>query len=144
VQQKGLFNAPDPTVTLEASCTKPIVLTVSLKNQGLATLPAGVQIDLFSGSPPTMKLGSVTTTQALSPGQTQQLPFTTAINDPLTSFDAQIFIDPVNPKFHECNQNNDTSAIIQAACPKPLRQPPAVRRVAQLAPSRCCGGITGK
>ena len=119
VQQKGLFDAPDPTVTLEASCTKPIVLTVSLKNQGLAALPSGVEIDLYTGSPPTMKIGSVTTTQALSPGQTQKLPFTTAINDPLASFDAQIFIDPVNPKFHECNQNNDTSAVVQPACPKP-------------------------
>ena len=119
VQQKGLFNAPDPIVSLDATCDTPIVLKVSIKNNGLATLPAGVEIDLYSEGPEA-SLGFVTTTTPLSPGQTQLLPFTTALSDPNTQFEAKIFVDPVNPNFHECNTANDDSAIVKPSCVKPL------------------------
>ena len=118
VQQKGLFDAPDAIVSLSAACVSPIVLTVGVKNVGLAKLPAGVSVNVVT-LPGNTSVGTVITTHPLTPGQTQELPLTTTITDEMTQFQASIVIDPVNPTFHECNTNNDTSAVATPSCPKP-------------------------
>jgi hypothetical protein len=117
VQDKGIFNAPDPIVNLEASCTQPITLKVSVKNNGLATLPAGVQVDLFLA--PDTLIDSLTTTQPLSPGQTQEIDYKSSLLDTSLSFLATIYIDPQSPTFHECNDKNNSSPVETPVCIKP-------------------------
>ncbi len=121
MQDKGLFNAPDATVTLAVGCASPEVLTVSVRNIGLASLPAGVNVGVYKGSVATANLlGMVTTTHALLPGQTETIPFTVAASQgtDADSYVAQILIDAAHPTFHECDGNNDTSAVATAACPR--------------------------
>jgi hypothetical protein len=57
------------------------------------------------------QVGTGVTTQALFPGQTQEVDITP---DPMTAsktdtFVAKIIVDPNMPLFHECNPNNDDS-----------------------------------
>jgi hypothetical protein len=121
VQDKGLFNAPDATVTLAVACSSPAVLTVSVRNIGLASLPAGVNVGVYKGSVAAANLiGMVTTTHALLPGQTEAIPFTVpaASGSDADSYVAQIIIDMAHPTFHECDANNDTSGVATAACPR--------------------------
>ena len=116
VQDKGIFNAPDVIVALAVDCTDPPLAHVSVRNIGQAGLPAGVEADVYLQGV-AAKVGSVTTTYPLLPGQTQTLD--AALSAPATShgtFDAQIYIDPSNPKFHECNTNNDTSGNVSPSC----------------------------
>jgi hypothetical protein len=118
VQDKGIFNAPHAEVSLGVACSAPVQITVSVRNIGLASLPAGVQVNVYSGTTPTgTPLGSVTTTTSLFPGQTQQLPFNPGAGASATaSYVAQVFIDPVNPTFHECDPTDNTSAPARGAC----------------------------
>jgi hypothetical protein len=118
VQDKGIFDAPDATVSLAAKCTTPVQLEASLRNAGLASLPAGVEVGFYVGTPGTL-LGKVKSTRVLFPGQTEVLPFTapsTATKDDL--FYAKIEIDPLKPTFQQCRTDNDKSAEIKPACPK--------------------------
>ena len=116
VQDKGIFNAPDAVVSLVVDCVQPPIAHVSVRNIGQAGLPAGVEADVYMQGDAT-KVGSVVTTYALLPGQTQTLDATLAA--PAVShgsFTAQIYVDPTNPKFHECNANNDTSIKVTPSC----------------------------
>jgi FG-GAP-like repeat len=116
VQDKGIFDAPDATVSLTVDCTTPPVLHVSVRNIGSAGLPAGVQVDVFveAGASET-QLGTVTTTHALLPGQTETLDFTA----PAGNSASQIYvarISTTNANFHECRTDNDSSAKASANC----------------------------
>jgi hypothetical protein len=116
VQDKGIFDAPDVVVSLAVDCTDPPVAHVAIRNIGSSGLPAGVEADVFVVASNT-KVGSVTTTYGLLPGQTQQLDVT--LSAPATSHDtfiATIYVDPANPKFHECNTGNDSSDPVKPAC----------------------------
>ena len=121
VQEKGIFNAPDAIVSLDATCTDPIVLTASVKNVGLASLPAGVDVGFFLDPAPQTKLGEAKTTHPLAPGQTEKLVWTLAkgMGGPASVFQAHILIDPKNPTFHECKTDNDDSAKASPVCIKP-------------------------
>ncbi len=115
VQDKGIFNAPDAVVAMAVDCVDPPVAHVSVRNVGQAGLPAGVEADVYTSG--LTKVGTVVTTYPLLPGQTQTL--TTTLGSPATSHDtflAQIYVDPTSPKFHECNENNDTSNQVKASC----------------------------
>lgn len=117
VQDSGLFDAPDPAVSLSGNCATPIELEVAVRNYGRTALPAGVAIDVFV-QPAATKIGTVTTTQALLPNQTEVIPFTVdpaagTIND---SYSATIYIDPVSPTFHECRPENNTSNTFTPSC----------------------------
>jgi hypothetical protein len=94
------------------------VADVSIRNIGQSGLPPGVEADVYlSGS--NTKVGSVLTTYALLPGQTQTLPVTLASPaSSVGSYYAQIYNDPAMPKFHECNTGNDTSATVGTNCPR--------------------------
>src|SRR5258708_8182560 len=48
VQDKGIFDAPDPAVTLAVPCLSPLVAVASVRNLGLASVPAGVDIGVFA------------------------------------------------------------------------------------------------
>ena len=58
------------------------------------------------------------TTHALSPGQTETLdvPLDPALSTTDDTYIARIFIDPVAPKFHECNEGNDASGKVTPSC----------------------------
>lgn len=118
VQDKGIFDAPDAVVSVSVDCTDPIVVQVSVRNIGLAGLPAGVVAAVYSDAGGGTLLGTVTTTKALLPGQTEVIPFTvpagTASNKDL--FYAAIVIDPAKKTFNECREDNNQSAKVQAKC----------------------------
>ncbi len=118
VQDKGLFDAPDATVSLTVDCSSPVVGHVQVRNIGLSGLPAGVDVGLFTrdGSTDT-QVGSGTTTHALFPGQTESINITvTAGVSSKAAFVAKILIDPNAPKFHECRADNDESPVASASC----------------------------
>jgi len=46
VQDHGLFNAPDIAVSVDVACSSPAVVTVSVRNIGLASLPSGFIIQI--------------------------------------------------------------------------------------------------
>ncbi|MFO0550339.1 MAG: VCBS repeat-containing protein [Polyangiaceae bacterium] len=116
VQDGGLFDAPDATVTLSVDCGNPLIATVSVRNIGLSSLPAGVEVAIFANSSATA-MATTATTRALFPGQTEvlevPLPATASTDD---TYVARIQIDPQAPKFHECRDDNNESAPTQPAC----------------------------
>jgi hypothetical protein len=119
VQDKGIFDAPDVTVKVDVSCTNPIVVHVSVRNIGLAGLPAGVEVGVYldAGGTPT-ELGTVKTTKPLLPGQTEVLDFTvpTGAAQQSDGFFADVIIDPTNKTFNECRDDNNKSATVKATC----------------------------
>lgn len=117
VQEKGLFNAPDAILSLSVACD-PFEASVSVKNAGQAALPAGVTVEvrLAGGAP----LGTVTTTKALSPGQTEKLSLLLPASvTEADTFEASIVIDPQNPLFRECKEDNNSAGPVQPSCIKP-------------------------
>jgi hypothetical protein len=99
-------------------CTLPLVAEVSVRNIGLASLPAGAVVGIFhleGGAE--IPVGQAATTQALFPGQTQKLSFNLDGAAPQSGqYIARIVIDPQNPTFHECREDNNASAPAKPAC----------------------------
>ena len=118
VQDKGLFDAPDATVSLTVDCSSPVVAHASVRNVGLASLPAGVDVGIYVrvGNVDTL-VGTTKTTHPLFPGQTEALVVTLDPNAGLASiFVAKILVDPQNPTFHQCRDDNDESAAVTTHC----------------------------
>ncbi len=120
VQDQGLFDAPDATVILVADCTDPVVLHGFVRNLGAAILPAGVSVGFYVHRSDTdTLLTTMQTTTALFPGQTEELVYETTPADAVTSDDefiARIEVDPNNPTFHECRDDNNETAPTKPNC----------------------------
>jgi len=120
VQDKGLFDAPDPIVTLKADCTSPVVLHAYLRNFGLALMPAGVEVGYYVRDAGADRLlGKAKTTIPLYPGQVQELTYTAKKADKVTvtdTFRARVLMDPTNPLFHECRPGNNVSLAATPHC----------------------------
>ncbi len=119
VQDKGVFNAPDATVTLQVDCVAPVALHAFVRNLGSAVLPSGVVVDFYLRKSGTdMLLGSVSTSTALFPGQVSAVTYTTTNAQGVTKDDVFVAeIDPKkNPTYHECNEQNNDSAASKADC----------------------------
>ncbi len=118
VQDRGIFDAPDATVSIAVRCSTPTVIEASLRNAGLATLPVGVEVGFYNESTMTL-LGKAISTKLLFPGQTEVL--TLAVPDGMgtkdSTYKVKIEIDPAKPTFQQCRDDND-SATGRAACPK--------------------------
>ncbi|HTJ82454.1 MAG TPA: VCBS repeat-containing protein, partial [Polyangiaceae bacterium] len=119
VQDQGIFNAPDATVSLAVPCVEPVVATVSVRNLGLASLPAGVTVGVYKVDPAgDVLVGQGSTANALFPGQTSV--FDVALDTVLASkndtYVARIIIDPMNITFHECREDNNESAAVKPSC----------------------------
>ena len=127
VQDKGIFDAPDAAIALRVDCengiegtTGSMTLRATLRNLGLALLPDGVKIGFYvveTGGD--RLLGEQTTTSMLFPGQAVELTYGTKAADTVTSkssFVAKIIIDPTNPTFHECRDDNNTSELAKNPC----------------------------
>ena len=117
VQDGGIFNAPDAVVSLDVECTSPPTVRVSVRNAGLAPLPAGVEAGVYRVEGDVL-LGTVTTTQALLAGQTQVLEFVTpeGMAEGADFFVGRILVDPAMPLFNECRDDNNESEPAQAFC----------------------------
>ncbi len=117
VQDKGIFDAPDATVTLSVDCFDPVPAKVSVRNMGFASLPAGVQVGVYKTGTPDTLVGQTQTTHPLFPGQTEVLALTL---DPAGSkedtFVARILLDVANPTFHECKEDNNESSPEKPSC----------------------------
>ena len=118
VQQSGLFDAPDATITLEVECVTPPVLHGLVRNLGAALLPAGVTVAFYAERTPEVLLGMGTTTTPLFPGQVGDVRFTAPAGyDPSTdTFRAAIIVDPAMPTFRECRDDNNSSEPVMARC----------------------------
>lgn len=116
VQDKGIFDAPDATVSLAVECTQPVVLRASVRNVGLAGLPAGVEVALFVDEDGVdAPIGKVATTRPLLPGQTEPLDFTApAALGPGRAFRARVVNEAET--FHECREDNNESSLARARC----------------------------
>jgi FG-GAP-like repeat len=121
VQDKGIFDAPDATVSLQVSCANPPLAKVAVRNSGLAPLPAGVDVGLYVvGSGSDTLVVQTQTTHPLASGQTEVLDVAVPSGAATSSdtFVAKIIVDPQNPKFHECHDDNDESNHVKPACTK--------------------------
>ncbi len=118
IQELGLFDAPDPLVKLHVNCDKPVSMKAYVRNLGRATLPSNVEVGIFKK--PNTQIGSVYTSKTLLPGQTEAIPFVSAMADANTddTFYAEILVDPNQPNFHECRPENNRSDDVNPDCPK--------------------------
>ena len=126
VQDKGIFDAPDATVSLIVGCGDTIELHAMVRNLGLALLPAGVQVSFwFEHKGVVKKLAQKKTPTALYPGQSVQVSYVTTKKDGVAetdAFQARIEVDKKKPLFHDCNEKNNVSQWTAAPCFKnPLR-----------------------
>jgi hypothetical protein len=119
VQDKGIFDAPDATLSIKVDCLTPVVLHVYLRNYGFALLPAGVKVGfyVYKGTAETL-LGTATTSSPLFPGQVSELtyivkPTEGGVDD---LYLARVLIDPQNPTFHECRTDNNETPVTKANC----------------------------
>ena len=116
VQDEGIFDAPDATVSVDVDCGQPPIVHVAIRNAGLAPLPAGVTAEVIATADGST-LGTVVTTQALLPGQTEIIDLTTPDGTEATAeVLARIVIDPGMLTFIECRDDNNESAPAQAFC----------------------------
>jgi len=83
---------------------------------GLSGMPAGVQVDVYKLGSPEVLLGSLMTTKALLPGQTEVIPFVSANAGSSDTFQARIFVDPNAPAFNECRDDNNESPPVTPDC----------------------------
>jgi hypothetical protein len=115
---QGIFNAPDAVVSLAVDCTMPVVAHVDVRNIGQSGLPAGVNVAIFAKKAGgDVQVGTTTSTIALLPSQTQALTVTLAGSATTTdTFYAKIVINAMNPSFHECRTDNDSSSDANATC----------------------------
>ena len=120
VQDKGLFDAPDPTVALTVDCTTPVVAHVQVRNVGSASLPAGVTVGVYVVGSPDVLAATGTTTHVLFPGQVETVDVTVpaAKGSSTSTFRGAIVIDPNAPLFHECRADNDATGPATARCTK--------------------------
>ena len=118
VQDGRLFDAPDAVVSLSVDCTHPPVMHAALRNAGAAILPAGVVVGFYAREAGgDVRLGSVTSTAALFPGQATVLTLSADGRDPtVDTFVAKIEVDAAAPLFRECHDDNNESAPVMARC----------------------------
>jgi hypothetical protein len=117
VQDKGIFDAPDAVVALSVNCESPLAAKIRVKNQGLKALPAGVQVGVFiAAAAASSPIATASTTQALLPGQTQELFVTLNQGTRADRFKARVLVDNANPTFRQCREDNDESPAVEPVC----------------------------
>lgn len=114
IQGQGIFNAPDPTVTLQVACTTPSTLFATLRNAGSAPLPPDVEIGFYNAAG--ILLGTSKTTGRVYPGQTETVQFSAPELNIVDSYEARIHADPATAPFRECRDDNNNSGLASAIC----------------------------
>ncbi|WP_106390433.1 FG-GAP repeat domain-containing protein [Enhygromyxa salina] len=119
VQDAGVYDAPNATVDLNVECSDPMRIWVSVRNIGLASLPAGVTVEVRRLDTQAV-VGEVVTDQALFPGQIQGLELQTALGpDQTLEFVGEVVVDPSDPTFVECKDDDNLSEPASAFCAVP-------------------------
>lgn len=117
VQDAGLFDAPDAVVELRATCSSPVTLIATLRNQGPSPLPAGVQVGFFVRDGGETRLGSAMSSTPIFPGRAVEVMFTAPADTPRTAtFVAKVEVDPAAPLFRQCDDANDESDEVMPRC----------------------------
>lgn len=116
VMDEGVFNAPNATVDLDVECSNPMVVRVSVRNAGLAPLPAGVAVEVRRLDTNAV-IGVIATMDSLFPGQIATYELDTPL-EPNTEieFVGEIIVDPQNPTFIECEDGDNISEPATAFC----------------------------
>ncbi|MDB5220561.1 MAG: Hemolysin-related protein RbmC [Myxococcaceae bacterium] len=113
------FAAPNVVALAAPLCPGPTGVVVTVRNIGEALVPAGVVVGVYAGVPPTgVKIGSVTTTRALYPAESEPLELLLAIV-PATVYTVVDDGAPPHPAWHECRTDDNTSAAVSTACIAP-------------------------
>jgi hypothetical protein len=115
------FSAPDAVVDLSVICG-PVGLAAVVRNVGEASMPAGLEVTFFLGSPPGgTVLGTASTTKTLYSAQSEVVLLALAsppaglLNGSETAYATVAVPDSV----HECRTDNNTSAPVTAQCGVP-------------------------
>ena len=118
VQEAGLFDAPDATVSLSARCSVHVKLTAALRNLGQAVLPAGVRVGLYVNRTGTwLKFAEVSSPGPLFPGQLSNIEYQSTAADNVTSKDTfKAVVEPSNDTFNECRTDNNESSSTVVTC----------------------------
>ncbi|MEO8875771.1 MAG: VCBS repeat-containing protein, partial [Polyangiaceae bacterium] len=112
------FAAPDAIVSLAPRCSGGSGIVATVRNIGEAALPAGVVVGFYQGTPGAgTLLGRMSTTTILYPAESEDLVLT---GKPATGTMYAV-VDDGSPAhaWHECRGDNDTSAVVSAACAGP-------------------------
>jgi hypothetical protein len=129
VQPDGLFDAPDLVlVDLTAStagCPSELRLSVRVLNAGRSGAPAGVPVTFYDVTTDRVRLGRVTTTRALLPGESELVtlspPFAVPVgmSDSVFRFAATVNAPDDEPLtgLNECRPANNDAGPIDATCP---------------------------
>lgn len=117
VQEGGIFDAPDAVLDLRVVCSSPVRLVASLRNQGRALLPAGVEVEILQRGTPDRSLGTVTSSESVFPGRVLDLELEAPADVLATdTFYARIVIDPATATFRECREDNNESGDVTGRC----------------------------
>lgn len=128
VQGRGIFNAPDLEVTLEAAgmcASGAIALSAVVRNAGSRGVPAGVELVFYRiDMPPAVEVGRATTTGPMLPGGSERVTVTVA--DVPTDVDLifEVRVDPASgtppvSAIAECDEEDNTATATDS-CPSLL------------------------
>ncbi len=116
------LSAPDATVTVKPRCSGAFGVLVEVRNLGSAPLPAGIKVDVYSGSPPSgTLLASTVTTVPLYAAQAEVL----VVDLSAAPADVKSGATPVYATITppggvvECRTDNNSSAAASAVCSSP-------------------------
>ena len=128
VQPTGLFNAPDLQADLEAQsweCPWAFHLAVTVRNEGSLSVPAGLSVSLYRGTPdvpgPEL-LATLQTTEALHVGGSEvfePLRWPVPPGQEREAFDFFVRADDTGEgrgEHNECNEDNNVAALADTLC----------------------------
>ncbi|MEZ4450884.1 MAG: hypothetical protein R3B09_15495 [Nannocystaceae bacterium] len=123
-QGAGVFNAPDLTVNLSVGlgqCLDKLELIATVFNKGSQGVPAGIQVDFYEGIDANgTLLGTLVTDKPLLPGGSTKVIL--VLDSPAEPTDYFVEVDKASQgegDIAECHEDNNTSSVTSAICPKP-------------------------
>ena len=119
VQDSGLFDAPDATVSLRVDCKLPLTIRASVLNKGRALLPKGVEVGIYRQEGQQRRLlTKLHTTNPIYPGQAFELSFQPTPSDKVADGDTFVALIELkqNARFRECRTDNNISLPARNNC----------------------------
>ncbi len=114
------FAAPNLVASIAPLCPAKNGVVVTVRNVGEALVPAGVVVGVYAGTPSTgTKIGSVTTTRALYPAESEPLDLLFAGPAPASVYAIVDDGAPPHPSWHECRTDDNTTKATSIACNGP-------------------------
>jgi hypothetical protein len=111
------FAAANLVVSVAPTCPGPTGVTVTVRNIGEAAAPAGVVVTVYAGEPKTgTKLGTVSTTRALYPAESEPLDLPVPSAMPPKAYAVVDEGGAAHPEWIECRADDNTSASADMTC----------------------------